>query len=76
MLLKAGIDRVKDNSINVRKRALQLINASIDQLCGSEVRQEEEVNRDIEIADLEMKTLAEEEEKLKGLIDQVIVQTK
>jgi hypothetical protein len=30
LFLKAGIDRVKDQSINTRKRALQLINVVID----------------------------------------------
>ena len=30
LLMKAGIDRVKDQSINVRKKALQLINITID----------------------------------------------
>ena len=33
LLLKAGIDRVKDQSIIVRKKALQLLNATIDELC-------------------------------------------
>jgi len=28
--MKAGIDRVKDNSINVRRKAIQLINIIID----------------------------------------------
>lgn len=31
--LKAGIDRVKDVSINCRKKALQLVNVIIDKLC-------------------------------------------
>lgn len=31
--MKAGIDRVKDQSVNARRRALQLVNAVIDQLC-------------------------------------------
>lgn len=34
LFLKAGIDRVKDQSINTRKRALQLINAVIDEVCN------------------------------------------
>ena len=33
LFLKAGIDRVKDSSINVRKKALQLINTIIDSIC-------------------------------------------
>ena len=38
LFLKAGIDRVKDSSINVRKKALQLINTIIDNICKEEVR--------------------------------------
>jgi hypothetical protein len=38
LFLKAGIDRVKDISINVRKKALQLINAIIDKICTSSIR--------------------------------------
>jgi len=30
LFMKAGIDRVKDQSINARRRALQLVNAVID----------------------------------------------
>jgi hypothetical protein len=30
LFMKAGIDRVKDNSINVRRKAIQLINIIID----------------------------------------------
>lgn len=37
LLLKAGIDRVKDISINVRKKALQLLNTTIDELCRNVV---------------------------------------
>ena len=37
LLMKAGIDRVKDQSINVRKKALQLINITIDELCKKEM---------------------------------------
>jgi hypothetical protein len=70
LLLKAGIDRVKDVSINVRKRALQLINITVDELCSREMPELSDIERDIEIAELELKTLAEEEEKLKVLIDQ------
>ena len=33
LFLKAGIDRVKDQTINTRRRALQLINAVIDEVC-------------------------------------------
>jgi hypothetical protein len=33
LFLKAGIDRVKDVSINVRKKALQLINIIVDKIC-------------------------------------------
>lgn len=31
--MKAGIDRVKDQSVNSRKKALQLVNLVIDELC-------------------------------------------
>jgi hypothetical protein len=31
--MKAGIDRIKDHSVNTRKKALQLINTVIDELC-------------------------------------------
>lgn len=34
LFLKAGMDRVKDQSINTRKKALQLINVVIDQICA------------------------------------------
>ena len=37
LFLKAGIDRVKDQSINVRKKALQLTNVVVDELCTGEV---------------------------------------
>ena len=30
MFLKAGADRIKDNSVNTRKKALQLINTIIE----------------------------------------------
>jgi hypothetical protein len=33
LFMKAGIDRIKDQSINTRKKAIQLINAVIDELC-------------------------------------------
>lgn len=35
--MKAGIDRVKDQSINTRRKALQLINIVIDELCSKEI---------------------------------------
>ena len=30
MFLKAGVDRIKDHSVNTRKKALQLINTIIE----------------------------------------------
>jgi hypothetical protein len=35
--MKAGIDRVKDQSINTRRRALQLINVVVDEICLKEM---------------------------------------
>jgi len=60
LFLKAGIDRVKDQSINTRKRALQLINAVIDEVCSEDMTPFSELEREIEIAELELKTLSEE----------------
>lgn len=37
LFLKAGIDRIKDQSVNTRRKALQLINAVIDELCSKEI---------------------------------------
>jgi len=45
LLLKAGIDRVKDVSINVRKKALQLINVVIDELCTKEAQNVTDLDR-------------------------------
>lgn len=45
LFLKAGIDRVKDQSINVRKRSLQLINVVIDQLCTRDINNVSEIER-------------------------------
>lgn len=47
LFLKAGIDRVKDVSINVRKKALQLINVVIDELCTGEVTDLADIEREI-----------------------------
>ena len=52
LLMKAGIDRVKDQSINVRKKALQLINITIDELCKKEMSNLTDIERAIEIAEL------------------------
>ena len=30
LFLKAGVDRIKDSSVNTRKKAIQLINTIID----------------------------------------------
>ena len=43
LFLKAGIDRVKDGSINVRKKALQLINIIMDKICNESVRNLEQI---------------------------------
>lgn len=47
LFLKAGIDRVKDISINVRKKALQLINIIIDKICTSSVRTLEQIEKEL-----------------------------
>lgn len=40
MFLKAGVDRIKDSSVNTRKKAIQLINTIIDDVWpeGCELR--------------------------------------
>lgn len=48
--MKAGIDRVKDQSVNTRRRALQLINAVVDELCTKEMAPLADIEREIEIA--------------------------
>lgn len=58
--MKAGIDRVKDQSINTRRRALQLINVVVDEICTKEMTSIADVERQIEIAELQLKTLNEE----------------
>jgi hypothetical protein len=50
LFLKAGIDRVKDSSINVRKKALQLINTIIDSICKDEVRTLEIIEKELELS--------------------------
>lgn len=45
LFLKAGIDRVKDVSINVRKKALQLINVIIDKICTDSIRPLEQIEK-------------------------------
>jgi len=57
--MKAGIDRVKDQSINTRRRALQLINVVVDELCTREMTSLPDIERDIQITELELKTLNE-----------------
>ncbi len=69
LFLKAGIDRVKDSSINVRKKALQLINTIIDGICKEEVRTLEHIEKQLELSELTLKTLAEQENSLKVEID-------
>jgi hypothetical protein len=59
LFMKAGIDRVKDQSINTRRRALQLINVVVDELCTREMSSIPDIERDIQIAELELKTLNE-----------------
>ena len=55
--MKAGIDRVQDVSSNVRKRALQLINTVIDELCPERCISSDDIERDIEVTELEIKTM-------------------
>jgi hypothetical protein len=50
LFMKAGIDRVKDQSVNTRRRALQLINAVVDELCTKEMTPLADIEREIEIA--------------------------
>jgi hypothetical protein len=45
--MKAGIDRVKDQSINTRRKALQLINVVVDELCNSEMNCLSDIEREI-----------------------------
>jgi hypothetical protein len=47
LFLKAGIDRVKDVSINCRKKALQLINVIVDKLCKENSRTLEEITKEL-----------------------------
>lgn len=50
LFLKAGIDRVKDISINVRKKALQLINIIVDKICTQAVRTLDQIEKELELS--------------------------
>ena len=53
MFLKAGVDRIKDHSVNTRKKALQLINTIIE-----DVWPEDRVLRSVSMLKDEMNILA------------------
>lgn len=53
MFLKAGVDRIKDHSVNTRKKALQLINTIIE-----DVWPEDRVLRSVSMLKDEMNVLA------------------
>ena len=47
LFLKAGIDRVKDQSVNTRRKAIQLISQVIDILCQKEMLSLDEIEKEL-----------------------------